>query len=63
MEILVRQRQAQLELEKEYEELDEMTKAIEPELLAYLQKNNPEAYEKLKADLEEIDARYPDEEE
>ncbi len=62
MEVLVKKRRLQAELEQEYEELDKMNKAIEPELLAYLEKNNPEAYEKLKAELEEIDARSDEDE-
>lgn len=47
--------QLEMELEKQYVELDEMSRAIEPELLAYLAEHNPEAYEKLKAELAEID--------
>jgi hypothetical protein len=51
------------EIDKDYEELEEMTDHILPELLAYLEKNNPEAYEKLKADLAAIDEQDEEDEE
>ena len=55
MEILLEAQRLEQKIDKDYEELEAMTEAIEPELLAYLEKNNPEAYEKLKADLAAID--------
>lgn len=62
MELLVELKEMEAKIDEDYENADLMSKEIEPELLAYLEKNNPEAYEKLKAELEEIDARFPDEE-
>lgn len=61
MEMHLKKHRLEKEQEKRNEELEKMTDAILPELLAHLEKTNPEAYEKLKASLEEIDARYPDE--
>jgi hypothetical protein len=63
MEMIAKTHQKELELDKEYEELDRMNKIIEPLLLAHLKEHNPEAYEKLKAELEEIDARAEEEDE
>jgi ribosomal protein L29 len=57
MEIIARKHRMEIELDKRYEELDKTVDAVLPELLAYLAEHNPEAYEKLKASLEEIDAR------
>ena len=64
MEIIARKHRMQIEYDKQCEELDKTVDAILPELLAYLAEHNPEAGEKLKADLEEIEAReYDDEDE
>lgn len=42
-----------IDLLKQYIEAAEMTEKIQPELLQYLAENNPEAYEQLKAQLED----------
>jgi hypothetical protein len=62
MEMHLEVQRLEKKIDKDYEELEAMTEAIEPELLAYLEKNNPEAYEKLKADLAAIDAQEDEEE-
>lgn len=55
MEMHLEAQRLQQKADKDYEELEALTDLILPELLAYLEKNNPEAYEKLKADLAAID--------
>ena len=54
---------AEEKLDTIYEELDEMTDEILPELLAYLAEHNPEVHAKLVADLERIDKENEDEDE
>lgn len=48
-------------LEQDSAELEEMTDKILPELLAHLKKTNPEAHDKLVADLKAIDEAEDDE--
>ena len=56
MDILARKFQLELEADREDEKLEEMYQAVKPELLEYLAEHNPEAYEKLKAELEALEA-------
>jgi hypothetical protein len=55
LQMLIKKHELQIEMEIADEESLAMCDAILPELLAHLEKNNPEAYEKLKAQLEEDD--------
>ena len=61
MEMIAKKHRLELEAEKNYEELNATYEAIKPELLAYLAEHNPEAYEKLKAELEELEAKEAEE--
>jgi len=61
MEMVAAKYRLEIEAEKQDAVTMAMTEAILPELLAYLAEHNPEAYENLKASLEEIDAREDDE--
>lgn len=62
MQMHIKKHELQIKMKIADEESLAMCDAILPELLAHLEKNNPEAYEKLKAELKEINARYSGEE-
>jgi 5,10-methenyltetrahydromethanopterin hydrogenase len=53
MQMHVKKHELEIEIEEQDAETMAMCDAILPELLAHLEKHNPEAYEKLKAELED----------